>query len=259
MSQDGLLARHARVLVAAALSACVLGAMGTGARAPFVDRQARTFPATPVKPIEIRIPAGTVNVSGEDRHDIAIAVERSLPDEAAASSWPVIAEEEEDHLAVHVLPPPPALASTPVVVTLRAPRATPVRLVDVGEGDLSIRGWRGVLTAKVDRGRIVGENLAGVLRLETSTGDIRLSGFELRREGLLRCRTLTGNISVDLAAPPADARVLLMTMGGRVTTDLPVTDRPGFGGRLKEGLIGNAQPLLSLDAVRGDLTVTLPR
>jgi hypothetical protein len=222
------------------------------------DRQARTLPARPSTPIEIRVPEGTVDIRGEDRTDISVVVERDLSDSAAAASWPIAIDEEEDHLAVHVFPPPAVLGPAAATVTVAAPRATHLRLVDVGEGRLVLRGWRGPVTARVARGPIQGDDLAGILRLETSVGDITLRGFDLRRDGLLRCRTMNGNISVTLSRPPADARVLLLTMGGRVLSDLPVTDREGFGGRLKEGLIGNAQPLLSLDAVRGDLTVRLP-
>jgi hypothetical protein len=240
------------ILVAAALMLLPPAVLGATR-----DSQARSFPAMPVKPLDIRVPEGSVTIRGEERTDISIVVERELPDPSLAASWPVIIEEAEDHLAVHVLAPPPAGQGIAVKVTVLAPRATPVRLVEIGSGELLVSGSRGLVTATVERGSISGSDIAGILRLETSSGDIRLTRFELRRDGLLRCRTLNGNIAIGLSTPPADARVLLLTMGGTVTSDLPVADRAGFGGRLKEGLIGNAQPLLSLDAVRGNLTVTI--
>jgi hypothetical protein len=221
------------------------------------DSQTRTFPAVPVKPLDIRVPEGTVALRGEDRRDIVVTVDRDPADPSAASSWPVVVEEGGDHLAVHVLRPSASAPPPPARVTVAAPRATPVRLVEIGTGALSLSGWRGSVTAAVQKGSIVGTDLAGIFRLETSTGDITLKRFTLRQEGLLRCRTLSGNISVALTAAPHDARVLLLTMGGSANSDLPVVNRPGFGGRLKEGLIGNARPLLSLDAVRGNLTVTV--
>lgn len=240
-------------MLAAALAATGVPSAGAAVR----DTQTRTFPATPVRPLEIRVPTGTVTVRGEDRTDISITVERELADQSAASSWPVVIEEADDHLAVHLLRPSSGAAVPAAVVTVRAPRATPVRLVEIGSGALALTGWRGPVTAKVERGTIAGSDLAGIFRLETSNGNIDLKQFALRRDGLLRCRTLNGDISVGLIAAPSDARVLLMTLGGTVTSDLPVANRPGFGGRLKEGLIGNAQPLLSLDAVRGNLAVTV--
>ena len=121
-------------------------------------------------------------------------------------------------------------------VTVLAPRATPVRLVEIGSGELVVTGSRGARDrdgrTRLDLGQATSPASSGWRRRAATSG---LTRFELRRDGLLRCRTLTGDITVGLATPPADARVLLLTMGGTVTSDLPVADRAGFGGQAEGG------------------------
>jgi hypothetical protein len=242
---------HFRLVKVTAATSIVLAAASVSAQS---GRVARTFPASPVKPIEIRVASGSVEIRGEDRADISVGVERS----AGVLSSEVVAEREE-RIIVDVRPGTGANVEAPVKVTVLAPRATPIQFVHVADGDVSLSRWRGSVQVKVERGAIVAEDVAGIVRLETGSGDITVRQAVLPRDGLLRCRTLTGHVDIDFAQIPADARILLMTMSGTVTTDLPVTDKEEFGGRLKEGKLGNGQPLLSIDAVRGNLTVTVAR
>ena len=77
--------------------------------------------------------------------------------------------------------------------------------------------------------------------------------------GLLRFRTFSGTIQVGLVRAPRDARVLLLTLRGTITSDLSLEEREGFGRRLREGMFGTAEPLLSADAVKGDVVLTVAR
>lgn len=214
------------------------------------QRVARSFPVSPVKPLEIHVASGSVDIRGEDRGDVSLVVEA-----ADGTLGPDVIGEVEDRIVVDASRP--GAVTGPVQVAVRAPRSTPVPFVQVGDGGVAVSHWRGPLQVKVERGAILGDDIAGVIRLETGSGDITLRGAALQADGLLRCRALTGDIAVSLTGAPADARVLLMALSGTVTSDLPVADREGFGGRLKEGVLGNGQPLLSLDTVRGNISVTL--
>ena len=62
-----------------------------------------------------------------------------------------------------------------------------------------------------------------------------------------------------LATAPRDARVLLLALSGAITSDLPLAERAGFGPRFREGTFGTAQPLLSANAVRGDIVLTVEK
>jgi hypothetical protein len=73
----------------------------------------------------------------------------------------------------------------------------------------------------------------------------------------MRCRTFAGDIDVGLAARPADARVLALTLNGEVESSLPL-ERAGFGAGLREAVIGAGRTLLSLDSVRGNIRLRVP-
>jgi hypothetical protein len=76
--------------------------------------------------------------------------------------------------------------------------------------------------------------------------------------GLLRCRTFDGDIAVTLATRPVDARILVLTLSGAIDSSLPLSERTGFGPRLREGILGTGRTLLSLDAVRGNISLRVP-
>ena len=146
-----------------------------------------------------------------------------------------------------------------VDVVVHAPANVDLRTVEIFEGSLTVSGLRsGTLQAKVERGPIALEDVSGILRLETTSGDITLNRATLITQGLIRCRTFNGNIKVALTAAPTDARVLALTLNGAITSNLPLAERSGFGPRFREGTFGAGHPLISVDAVRGDVAVTVP-
>jgi hypothetical protein len=148
--------------------------------------------------------------------------------------------------------------SLKVRTTLRVPVSVTLQRVEVFEGRLDVEGVRGLLQAKVERGPIEARRIAGTVRLETGSGDLTVSDAELVSPGLLRLRTFNGHIRLGLVRRPTDARVLALTLNGSIRSDLPLEERKGFGPKFGEAVIGRGEPLISLDAVRGDLWLTVP-
>jgi len=130
--------------------------------------------------------------------------------------------------------------------------------IEIFEGRLEIEGLYGTVTARVDRGAIVGRDVGGLLRLETNEGDITVDRASLSSEGLIRCRTFTGNVRVSLARRPANVRILLLSLSGAITSNLPLVERKGFAGRFREATLGPGQFLISIDVVRGDIVLDVP-
>jgi hypothetical protein len=143
-------------------------------------------------------------------------------------------------------------------VTIKVPAAAAITRLDMADGTIRLAGLRGEINANLARGTVAGDRLGGMVRLETGSGDVNLTGFELSPTGGLRIRTFTGSISVSLAQQPTDARLLLLTLTGTIASNLPLSERTGFGSRFREGVIGKGAPLISLDAVRGNIEVTAP-
>ncbi len=147
--------------------------------------------------------------------------------------------------------------SVRVRATLRVPVDVMLQRVEVFEGRFDVEGVRGLLQAKVERGPIEARRIAGTVRLETGSGDLTVSDAELVSPGLLRLRTFNGHIRLGLVRRPTDARVLALTLNGSIRSDLPLEERKGFGPKFGEAVIGAGDPLISLDAVRGDIWLTV--
>jgi hypothetical protein len=90
-------------------------------------------------------------------------------------------------------------------------------------------------------------------------GHIRLERATLSPGGLIRLRTFNGDVTLELAERPVNARVLALSMGGTITSDLPLTRQERWGPRWAETTIGTGEPLISLDVVNGDIEVTLAK
>jgi hypothetical protein len=223
------------------------------------DHVARTFPAATAREIRVRTTIGKVSVEAWVRDEIAVEVVRRVPGPSDRDRLPVVLDVVDGVLRVEAVQTDEGRdAALTSDVVLRVPPATPLGLVEVFEGGVSLAGLTGAMHAVVERGSIEGRALAGTIRLETSSGVIHLDGVSLRPGGLLRCRTFNGDISVKLAERPADARVLVLTLNGRIDSSLPLSERAGFGPRFREGVLGRGDTLLSLDAVRGNISLMAP-
>jgi hypothetical protein len=115
------------------------------------------------------------------------------------------------------------------------------------------------IDARIVRGSIVARGLRGRTRLNVETGDITAHGVRLTDGHSLKCRTFNGDVTIDLAAAPVDARILALTLNGAVKSALPLTTRAAFGPRFGETTIGSGEHVLSIDVVRGDITIALGR
>jgi len=223
------------------------------------DRIERSFPYAPDMKITVRVTVGDVTISAWTRDEIAVEVVRRLPDDVGTERLPVHVELADGEVRIDAQQPSdgkdPLLRAD---VTLRVPSRAVLPDIDIFEGRLELQGLAGLVTAKVERGAIAGRDVGGLLRLETTTGDIVLDAAELTSEGLIRCRTFNGSVRIRLAKRPANARVLLLTLNGSITSDLPLSERPGFGPRFREATIGPGQYLISIDVVRGDIALNAP-
>lgn len=115
------------------------------------------------------------------------------------------------------------------------------------------------MTASSRQGGIEGNHLAGVVRLETGFGNVTLRNAELVPDGLLRLRAFNGDVSVQLRRRPADARILAMTFNGRITSDIPLAMKASFGPKYGSASLGDGEPVLSIDVLKGSIGITLKR
>ena len=73
----------------------------------------------------------------------------------------------------------------------------------------------------------------------------------------MRLRVFNGPLRVRLARMPANARILAVTFNGAIASDIPLTMKDKFGPRFGETTIGTGEPVMSIDVVKGDITIGL--
>jgi DUF4097 and DUF4098 domain-containing protein YvlB len=241
-----------RVLLALALAA--------PAAADVTDRLSRTVPLTPGKAVTLQVTTGQVRISGWNRPELAVEIVRRAPEAARLAEFSPQIDTTNGAVAIRVLQREgardPALRSDVVV---RVPHETNFREVSIFEGELGVEALQGTLAAHVERGDVAGRNISGVIRVETGMGAIRLERTTLSPAGLIRLRTFNGDVTLELTERPAHARVLALSMGGAITSDLPLTRQERWGPRWAETTIGNGDRLISIDVVNGNITLKVPQ
>ena len=137
-----------------------------------------------------------------------------------------------------------------------APFDQPVGSLDLFEGTITLRHLRAGVRAAVEHGSIAATALGGAIRLETVIGDVRVDRAQLSDEGLIHLRAFNGNVTLAFVTPPAHARILALSLGGAIHSDIPLHLKDRFGPRFGEATLGRGTPLVSLDVVSGDIRIS---
>lgn len=246
--------------VVCVLVAARLVAPATAARLAADDRSERTFTLGAGESLGIAITVGSLRVTGEaGRRDVRVDITRHAPTTAALARMPIVVTESAGgpRLAVRQTADgaDPALR-TDVVVT--APLDAALEPLSVAEGRIDLRGLRGRVRATAARGPIAAEDVGGILRLDTTIGDVDVSRAVLDAGGLLRLRAFNGDVRLRLAAPLRDARVMALALNGTVTSAVPLTVKDGWGPRWGEATIGQPDRVVSIDVVTGAIRIDVP-
>ena len=228
--------------------------MGGEARAD-TDTQTRTFAWPAVRAVRIDGTIAQVRVLGSARKDISVEITREAPTRADLERLPIAWDEAEGTLAVTALQADdgkdPRIHARIVV---SVPAEVPIESLHVFEGLVALEGLGGGVSVTIERGDVTARGLGGAVRLETLIGNITVTDLVPERITKLHCRLFNGSATVALDAPPRDARILLLTLNGKVVTNLPVNERSSFGPRFAEATLGRGEPVYSVDVVRGDIT-----
>jgi hypothetical protein len=221
-----------------------------------VDRVERVFDAPPATPVSVRITVGNVDVRAWDRHQIEVQVTRRAPERAQLERLEARVEQDADGVQVRALQADEGRdARFRTDVALRVPAGTVLRRIAVFEGRVEVLGVRGACDVLVERGDITVREPGGALRLETLIGNVRVERGRVAADAPLRLRTFNGDVDLELAGAPSDARILALSMGGGIVSDIPLSMKTGWGPRFGETTLGRGEPLVSLEAVNGDVSI----
>ena len=228
--------------------------------ADVTDRVERTVRLAPGRQILVENTVGDVTIVGSNRMDVAIEITRRAPTADGLARFPVVVDDSGN--ALRIAAPQredgrdAALNSTMVI---RTPAAAAFQAIRMFEGRLRVSGLTTACDADVQRGSIDASALAGRIRLESGLGGIDVRDTTLTPGGMLRLRVFNGPLRVRFARPPSNARILAVTLNGRITSDIPLTMKDQFGPRFGETTLGSGDPVMSLDVVKGDIAITVAR
>ena len=230
------------------LSTCAILSIVLAAGAP--TALTKVVPLREGVAISVESTVGDVEIRAWSRQELSIEIEAPTAIEPRVDEGPT-------SLRISAVQPSGAMdRGLRTKIVLRAPpRATfeSVRLLD---GRLVISGLVGAITADVRQGSIEASSVAGRLRLETGFGDVKVDSATLDRDGILRLRAFNGSVRLAFARPPADARILALTFNGKIDSDIPLTRKESFGPRFGETTLGNGQPVVSIDVITGDISIS---
>lgn len=237
--------------------ALLLFAAAAPSFAEVTDRFTRILAIAPGAPISLEVTVGDVRVSSWNRPDVAVEILRRAPDALRLEQIPARVDQTAGGgLRIRAAQTDEGRdAALRTDVVLRVPQDSHVGEIAVFEGQLELSGLGGVSTARVERGDIVANDISGTIRLETAIGDIRVDGATLSADGLVRLRTFNGDVTLVLTRRPSDARILALSLGGTITSDIPLTHRERWGPRFGEATLGKGEPVISIDVVTGNVAI----
>jgi hypothetical protein len=248
----------AMVIPGCVMPALLVCTFATPASGDVTDRFSRQIPIDSDTRITVDITIGAVQVTTWDRQEVAVEIVRRAPSAAQLALFPVKVEQGADGLLIRASQPDSGRdAALRADVALKVPADARLQDVSVFEGRIELTGLRGACSAHIERGDIVASGVAGTIRLETAIGNIRLEGATLTPDGMMRLRTFNGDVALELAVRPTDARILALSMGGAITSEIPLTKRERAGPRFGEATLGKGEPVISIDVVNGNVAITV--
>lgn len=223
-----------------------------------VDRISRVVPIAAAGAIRVDATEADLTISAAERPEVQIDVERRAPTHDDLARFPLVVNPNEDGLHVSVRQQDeghdPRLKAT---IAISAPMAARFSSVRVFEGRVRISDVRSAADIAIQRGGIDATRVAGRIRLDSELGGIEVRDADLTTDGMLRLRVFNGPLHVRLGHRPPNARILAVTFNGDITSDIPLTMKDRFGPRFGEATIGSGDPVLSMDVVKGDISLAV--
>jgi hypothetical protein len=231
-----------------------------GSAADAVDRVTRTLALPADQAIRLEATVADVTIIGSNRPDVAVEIVRRAPQPADLRRFPVAIDSTAGGIRIGVTQLDNGRdARLKSEIVVHAPAGAMFDAVRVFEGRVRVSALTAGCDVDLRRGPIEATAVAGRVRLESGIGSVEVRDATLTPAGMLRLRVFNGAIRVHFAAPPASARILAVTFNGALTSDIPLTMRDSFGPRFGEATLGNGEPVVSLDVVTGDITISVDK
>lgn len=238
----------------------LLGGAALAGAEQAVDRVSRVVPLDAQMPIRVEATIADVTIVGSNRRDVRIDVVRRAPAAGDLTRFPPVIDAGADGVRVAVLQDHDGRdGSLHAEITIEAPADAVIPAVRVFEGRVRITNIKGICDVDLRRGAIEADGLAGRVRLESGIGSVDVRDSDLTPGGMMRLRVFNGPLRVRFARAPANGRILAVTFNGAIASDIPLAKKDRFGPRFGETTLGSGDPVLSMDVVKGDISISVSR
>jgi hypothetical protein len=238
----------------------LLVAAAFAAPADVSDRVVRTIALKPGAVVRVDATIADLTIAGSNRTDVRVEIVRRAPSAADLAKYPALVEDTAAGIHVSAVQAGDGRDATlKSQISIAAPIATVFQAVRVFEGKIALANLKGAVDVDLRRGPIEATGLAGRVRLESGIGGVDVSDSDLTPGGMMRLRVFNGPLRVRFPRPPPNARILAVTFNGTLSSDIPLTKKDTFGPRFGETTLGSGEPVMNLDVVKGDITISVGR
>ena len=255
------IARAASVVSVAVLlmAPATLGAAESAVESAVESTWRQSFPLSPYGVVTVENIRGSVRLIGWDRAEAVVEIRKLAtgPDGAGVDLDAVGVDivTSTDELTLRTMLTNQAGVDVTVNYTVRIPRQAVVRYAGTLEGNVELDGLSGAVFAQVLNGNVIARNLSGEVHLRANSGDVAASFLTLPpRDGAVLLESITGDVTVELP-PGADADLTLETVTGEVATLYPVLASEDVADSSVRVRAGRGGLKISLVTVKGDIRV----
>lgn len=265
---------HRRALLASTASAlpvglagCLGGVFGTPATASFERR----YDVSEEAVLTVANRNGAVTVRDTDAEQVTVAGEKRAGTESALDTITVDVVTGEQFTVEARFGGGSNFTSRSVDLTVDVPEGVTVESVETANGQVSVDGVAGDVSASSSNGGVEVTDVDGYVACDTSNGDVRVR----ETTGVTTARTSNGSVDVELLAmrddvtcrstngsvtvrvgPDVSAAFRLSTSNGDAEVrDVPHTVSSSGRGVVEGQLRGGTSPRLRLESSNGDVTL----
>lgn len=255
------------VSVVGLLSGCVDDIVGSPVSEPFSTDHTVSDETT----VTVSNRNGPVTVQQADGDRVTVSGTKRASSQEALDSIDIDVVEGEQFMINVRFGSGSDFSNRNVALTVDIPTGVAVDRATTANGDVSVTGVRGDLTATTTNGDVDVADVSGFVRGETTNGDVQIRATT----GLTRARTINGAVDVELhsmrddvtcsssngdvtarVGPDVAAAIRLSTNTGTTAVrDLPYTTTVDRSGYIRGSLRDGESPVLHLQTNNGDVTL----
>jgi DUF4097 and DUF4098 domain-containing protein YvlB len=222
------------------------------------DQWTRSYPISATGTLSITSGNGRVTVEAADIETIEVSAERIVragTEEAANEQLKLIDMKEEvsaDRVSLDSsLRGVNIGVSRRVNYTIKVPRTLAV-IVESSNGEISVTGITGALTASASNGRITGTDLRGSARATTTNGVVTLTMAAVT--GDITAETTNGQVTITVPRTTNATLSARVTHGGIMHENLDLTVTETSRRRL-DGRLGTGGPSIRVETTNGAIRI----